>query len=223
MPEPFDTSVIEIQDAYARLGHRLGWRFLATPRGTLCSDAKLAFVTLNPGGDGIDPAHGVESCEAGSAYVHESWGGCPAGVSPLQRQVRAMFRWLGADPDRVLSGYFIPFRSPSLAALSTPIESFAFGVTLWRRLFASMNPSLVVCIGKDVERGLLAIWGRPVSTNLYPVGWSPQSAALGRYEKRTLLRLPHLSRFRIFGRPQSAEPLEAIRIELQRRGALPGQ
>ena len=223
MPEPFDIAVAEIRDAYERLGHSLGWRFLATPRSTLSPDAKLAFVTLNPGGNGVDPSHGVESCEAGSAYVHESWGGgYPPGESALQRQVRVMFQWLGVEPDRVLSGYFIPFRSPSLAALAAPDESFAFGVAMWKRLLATMRPLLVVCIGKDVERGLQAIWGRPVSKTLHAVGWSRQSAGLSRYPTHTLLRLPHLSRFRIFGRAASAEPLEAILVELHRLAALPG-
>src|SRR6059058_1365768 len=147
MADLFLDSVAEIRAAYARLGHRRGWRFLVTPRRTLTSDAKVAFLTQNPGGKESDPTHGEASCEAGSAYIHEQWVGFPPGAAPLQRQVRAMFAWLGLDPNAILSAYFIPFRSPSYSELVAPEESFEFGVMLWRRIFTEVHPVLVVCMG----------------------------------------------------------------------------
>ena len=66
-----------------RYGHRLGWRFLATPRRTLSRDARVAFLTLNPGGDRVDPTHGVASCEAGSAYVHDAYVPLPTVLDNL--------------------------------------------------------------------------------------------------------------------------------------------
>jgi hypothetical protein len=221
MADLFLDSVAEIRAAYARLGHRLGWRFLATPRRTLARDARAAFLTLNPGGDRIDPTHGVESCEAGSAYVHERWG-FPPGASPLQRQVRAMFAWLGLDPNATLSAYFIPFRSPSYSKLVAPEESFAFGVTLWRKILTEVQPALVICMGKPVESGLQSVWGRPMAATPYPVGWGAQTAVLSRYAGNLLLRLPHLSRFAVFERHASAEPLRVIRREIARHLAALG-
>ena len=88
MADLFLDSVAEIRAAYARLGHRRGWRFLVTPRRTLASDAKVAFLTQNPGGKESDPTHGEASCEAGSAYIHEQWVGFPPGAAPLQRHQR---------------------------------------------------------------------------------------------------------------------------------------
>jgi hypothetical protein len=139
---------------YTRLGHTLGWRFLTSPRKTLVPHAPLALLTLHPGGSGRpDPSHGTGSCEAGSAYVHESWGR-PPGQAPLQTQVRALFAWLGRDPDDSLSAYFIPFRSPSYEALPARQASWTFAVRLWRDILSQVHPTLVVCLGSEVERGL---------------------------------------------------------------------
>jgi hypothetical protein len=133
-----------------------------------------------------------------------------------------MFVWPGLDPNATLSAYFIPFRSPSYPPLVAPKESFAFGVTLWRKIFTEVHPVLVVCMGKPVERGLQSVWGRPMEATQYPVGWEPQTAVLSRYTGKLLLRLPHLSRFRIFERPASAAPLRVIRGEVDRHLAALG-
>jgi hypothetical protein len=212
----FADAVAQIEAAYVRLGHRLGWRFLATPRRTLNRRARIAFITTNPGGRGVDPDHGEASCEAGSAYLHESWKGRPPGNERLQQQVRAMFEWLGCDPNKTLSAYFIPFRSASLPELVARRESYSFAVQLWRGLFHHIRPTLVVCIGNDAEKGLHSVFGRPIATTAFPVGWAPQTAVLSQYAGHLILRLPHLSHFGIFGRAASAEPLGNIRAEVHR-------
>src|SRR3954464_13905018 len=125
MADLFLDAVAEIEEAYVRLGHRLGWRFLATPRRTLNRRARFALITANPGGRAVNPHHGVASCEPGSAYLHESWKQSPPGQEDLQVQVRAMFEWLGKDPDSTLSAYFVPFRSPSLSELPARRKSIA--------------------------------------------------------------------------------------------------
>jgi hypothetical protein len=217
MTDLFLDCVAEIEAEYARLGHLRGWRFLASPRNTLASTARVALLTLNPGGERIDRSNGIESCEAGSAYVRERWGNQQPGASPLQKQVRAMFAWLNVDPDVTLTAYFIPFRSPEYAELVAQQESLEFGCKLWRRILSEVQPTLVICLGKDVEKGLYSLWGRPLAMTEHPVGWEPQRAVLSRYPGKLLLRLPHLSRFRIFGRAASAEPLRVIRKELERQ------
>src|ERR1700694_147622 len=107
----YSEAIRAIETEYVRLGHTRDWRFLATPRQTLAAGSPVAFFTLNPGEGWIDPDHGRGSSEGGSAYVRERWHGFPAGESPLQFQVRAMFEWLGLVPDQPLTAYFIPFRS----------------------------------------------------------------------------------------------------------------
>ncbi len=44
--------------------------------------------------------------------------------------------------------------------------------------------------------------------------WGKATATLIRYDARVLLRLPHLSRFRIFGREASEGPLRTVHAEL---------
>jgi hypothetical protein len=212
-------SVATIEAEYDRLGHALGWRFLTTPRRTLSSRSQVAFLTLNPGGKGVNPTHGVGSCEGGSAYVHEVWRGYPPGTQPLQRQVRAMFSWLRLDPDRTLSAYFIPFRSPDYRSLRERDASWQFAVRLWRDIFSEVKPGLLVCIGTKVEAGLRKVWGEPDHRSFHPVGWGSIMATVSDYPTHQVLRLPHLSRFSIFDRDQSIEPLQALRQAVQ--AALP--
>ncbi len=184
--------------------------------------ARVAFITLNPGGSSIDPSHGVESCEAGSAYIHESWHRGAPGASVLQLQVQSMFTWLDLDPNQTLTAYFIPFRSPSLAALVARRKSVDFALGLWGGIFEAVQPSLVVCIGNDVEKGLRKLLGNPVSESRHLVGWGTQTALVTRYSRQVVLRLPHLSRFGLFGRAGSVEPLRIVRAEVERQRALVG-
>jgi hypothetical protein len=229
MTDLFSRAVAEIEAAYARLGHQLGWRFLVTPRRTLAGDAEVAFLTLNPGGAADDRRYPRASCEDGSAYRYEAWGGYARGASPLQRQVRAMFAWLGRDPDTTLSAYFIPFRSPTYEQLAAPEQSSQFAVSLWRTIFREVRPELIVCLGADVERGLRGVFEaegeRPLARAPYPVGWEPQKAWVTCYRERVLLRVPHLSRFGIFERPDSPRArhahgwLRELRNEVEQRQA----
>ena len=87
---------------------------------------------------------------------------------------------------------------------------------LWREIFSELRVPIVVCIGADVEKHLYTVLGQPPSTTALPVGWGSETARLSRYESRVVLRLPHLSRFRIFGRAASDEPLRLIQVELAR-------
>ena len=229
MSDLFGRAVAEIEAAYARLGHRLGWRFLATPRRTLGGAAEVAFLTLNPGGTADDRRHPRASCEAGSAYLYEAWGGTHRAPRPCSGEVRAMFAWLGRDPDTTLSAYFIPFRSPTYTQLAAPEQSSRFAVFLWRTIFREVRPELIVCLGADVEQGLREVFEAegelPLARAPYPVGWEPQKAWVTWYRERVLLRVPHLSRFGIFERPnsprwrQAQACLRALRSDVGQRQA----
>ena len=85
----------DIQDAYVRLGHKMGWQFLTSPQATLSRHCQIALIAMNPGGSIERPDHGRESSEAGSAYIVEAWKeGYAPGGAPLQVQVRRMFSLL---------------------------------------------------------------------------------------------------------------------------------
>jgi hypothetical protein len=217
--------VAEIEAAYARLGHTLGWRFLMGPAATLSPASRVALITLNPGGSSRPADHAEASCEYGSAYWTESWAGSPRGQAPLQRQIQALLGGLARElgtatsvrewTDRnVVTAHFIPFRSPSIAALPRSAESIAFARTLWHRILADWTPRTIVTIDGTTFSEITSILrSRPGAkidaAQVLPTGWGNVSAEImrirGPHGMSTVGRLPHLSRFALFGRRESAE------------------
>ncbi len=222
----FAETCAEIESAYLRLGHRMGWRFLNSPRITFASNTPIALITLNPGGSAAPPDHGRESSESGSAYIVESWPrGSGPGEAPLQREIRGLFAMLAAAQGSALSGdtllhqslaaYFVSFRSPTFRALEQPGESLAFASQLWTRLFKHLDPKLVITIDRRTTHCLVRIlsekFGVAPSVQSFPIGWGKYAADVLSFEAggslRTVLRFPHLSRFKIFQRAQSRPDL----------------
>lgn len=215
--------VERIERAYDELGHELGWRFLNGPAQTLSLDTRLAFVGLNPGGDVFHPPQA--SVEAGSAYRVERWGPGHA-LNPLQVQVRRMFdelaRKLGAPSsqlmDDTLAWNFCPFRSPDWDRLANRARSLAFSAELGTSVLAVARPRAILCLGDIVDRQLgvvLEAGGlQRTEAQRLPTGWGTISYGLTRYASADgstlVVRLPHLSRFAIFGRPASRAAVDGL-------------
>jgi hypothetical protein len=183
-----------------RLGHTLGWRFLTCPEGNI-SAASVALVTINPGGANFEAPRW--SVEEGSAYEIERWKGCAPGQHKLQRQVRRMFQVMGVKPDKVLSGYLVPFRSQEWSKLPRKSESIGFGIGLWRKVFEQISVQTVLAFGKDVAPHMVGLLGAKFHMD-HPAGWG--ELTIDKYlfgSNQKLVVLPHLSRFSLFGRPQS--------------------
>ena len=196
-----------VDAAYQQSGNTLGWRLLYSPVAVLAG-ARVAFIGLNPGGRVAPPEHSQLAMQTGSAYVEEVWGeGRPAGCSPLQQQVRALFALLHVQPEEVLAGNLVPFRSPDWASLRNPETVLKFSRQLWRDIFGSVRPSLVIAMGKVPTIEMAKILNVSDSEVL-PVGWKRSGATRATGNGVTLIGLPHLSRFRIIGRPAS-EPFVA--------------
>jgi hypothetical protein len=223
--KPFLQWCVEIQDAYVRLGHTMGWQFLTSPQATLSRDCQIALITLNPGGSIERPDHGRESSETGSAYIVEAWKrGYAPGEAPLQIQVRRMFSLLAAAQGgrttgdallhASLAGYFVPFRSPQFKALGQPRESLAFAARLWTQILDLIDPKLIITIDQHTTRSLTRIlnvkFGGTPARQQFPIGWGHYTADLFTYDAVAMLRLPHLSRFPIFGREASQPHVERI-------------
>jgi hypothetical protein len=207
-----------IESAYDRLGHQLGWRFLYTPARTLAPDTRLAFVALNPGDDKYHEP--ILSVEEGNAYRVERWWGVRQ-EGGLQAQIRHLYVELAKRSDgatweelmdQTLALNFCPFRSPGWPPLVRPKESIEFSRRMWARVLGIVEPSVIVCLGNDPMRYLdpvvRARGARPTGpAEKRPVGWGDVKYAVARYtsprREVTMVGLPHLSRFRIFGRPES--------------------
>lgn len=197
-----------IEAAYLQSGNTLGWRLLSSPASTI-EGADIAFIGLNPGGHRYEPDHPSFAVPGTSAYVDESWKGAPPGESPLQKQVRALFRGLGAKPEDVLSGNLVPFRSPSWADLNNKPYALDFGFRIWREILGRARPRLVIGMGRQVTQKLKQILATHDEERV-TVGWGNVSATRAVFTEGRLVGLPHLSRFPIVGRPQSSSALQLL-------------
>jgi hypothetical protein len=151
-------SPTSIEAEYQRLGHTLGWRFLTCPEGNI-GTASVALVTINPGGASFEAPRW--SVEEGSAYAIERWKGCAPGQETLQRQVIRMFQIMDVKPDKVLSGYLVPFRSQDWSKLPKKSDSIRFGIGLWREVFERVNAQTVLAFGR------FSLFGRPQSESAF--------------------------------------------------------
>ena len=219
----FTDSCSKIEKAYKQLNHTLGYRFLLGTQNNLMPETEILFLGLNPGGREIRPDHPNRSCENGPAFLVETWGaGTGPGNAPLQIQVQKMFNDLAeAMPgsrdqrqlmDDSLMAYYIPFRSPSVSVLPRKAESRIFAKSLWSDILQTCKPKLIITMDKYSFTDISSIIEK--SYCLYPsrkykseVGWGNISAELlvsGTEDSQvSVLRFPHLSRFKIFGRPES--------------------
>jgi hypothetical protein len=204
-----------IEAEYRRLGHTLGWRFLTCPEGNI-STASVALVTQNPGGAEFEAPKW--SVEEGSAYEVERWRNkhylprCAPGQQNLQQQVKRMFQIMGVKPDKVLSGYFVPFRSQGWETLPKDKKpaSIRFGIDLWRKVLAQTPVQTVIALGKNhCGTYMIDILGAKYHAS-YSAAWGEQT--IDKYlfgSDQRLVVLPHLSRFGLFGRPQSEAAFRA--------------
>lgn len=209
-----------IQAAYDRLGHEWGWRFMATPARTLGPQTDLAVVALNPGGATYSPP--VVSVEEGNAYRIERWDGS----RDIQVQMVRMYkelatRWprpVTADElmDSSLAAHFCPFRSPNWNSLASRSQSIEFSRELWRDVLTIVNPRVMICLGETgrqlagVMESAGAVRTRPVETG--PIGWGAYTYSMSDYTsahgQTLIVQIPHLSRFKIFGRAASREAID---------------
>lgn len=189
-----------IANKYQQLGHTMGWRFLSCPEKNI-DTASIALVTINPGGACFEEPKW--SVEEGSAYRVEPWKGCDPGKETLQQQVIRMFQIMDVMPDKVLSGYLVPFRSQDWNKLRKKSESIQFGIDLWREVFKRANPRTVLAFGKGITPFMIKLLCATFHAN-HCAHWGQQTIDVYRFgSNQRLVVLPHLSRFRLFSRPQS--------------------
>jgi len=225
----FDQAVSEIEASYLALGHTLGWRFLNVSKDVLLKHPRIALITVNPGGTGYTPGHGTASCENGCAYLSEIWGNSKKGQSSLQKQVQCLFEAIanqinfaaGGDAlmESSLIAYYIPFRSPRLAMLPRKKESLAFAHSLWSSLFENIHTKLILTIDPAAFKAFGDLLQQRFPTpspqhRVMQTGWGAYKAEVKRFGHgdniTTLVRLPHLSTFKLFSRPECKPFTDAI-------------
>lgn len=225
----FDLCIEEIERAYGQLGYDLGWRFLSVSRAVLEGRVKIAFVTLNPGGNQIPKDHPTASCENGPSYLVERWRDKSPGQAPLQVQVQKLFEALAAHlefqgtsrqlMEQSLIGHYVPFRSPRFADLPHKDEGLLVGRHIWGRLLRHAQPKLIICLGRKVQDELRLLLRHELNgvhrkTQSLPTGWGNLETQIDAYELGAevtrLLYLPHLSTFKLFTSVDCRAPMNAM-------------
>jgi hypothetical protein len=210
-----------------RLGHQIGAQFLYTPARTLAPGTRLAFVPLNPG-VGMYHDRPKWSYEEGSAYYSEPWG--TGGVlNPLQIQVGLLYDALAEREgttakklmDETLALNFCSFRSKqrwSQLDRQSKQALIAFSQEMWARILEIVEPSVIICLGNDTMKYLDPVLQARATawTGLVerPVGWGNVKWGVRCYTARSrevmMVRIPHLSIFKIFVHPQSQQATAEI-------------
>ncbi len=200
-----------IEAEYQRRNDTHGWRLLYAPLRTL-KGAPAAVIGQNPAGSFEDAhAHPLLATPPGiSAYRDEVWGDTPAGESPLQRQVMALFKRLRTKPEDVLAGNLVPFRSQGWEALPARGDALRFGMDLWRTIFDRAGvPSVVVTLGKVTFSPVAELLNAGAVTEV-PYRWGSETASVASYPGGRLIGLPNLARRRIMMAPGREDVLDTL-------------
>ncbi len=217
----------KINQAYEDMGFQLGWSLLYGPFENMWSPKyPVAFFGLNPGGSNFNEPSICN--DRGSSYLYEDWD-WGEGLAPLQQQVVSLYKTLAhslsSDISHVdllngsMASNFIPFRSKNWRDLDNKLEALDFSRKLWKKRVSEVPCSLYITISKIVFSeidSLLHETGHIESADYLSkkVGWGNVTYQVNEYviDKRrvALLRLPHLSTYKIFSREQCFPAIEHI-------------
>ena len=193
-----------------------GYKLLYCPWETL-DHHKLVFLSLNPGARtprGSDPIEQGVSDERGNSYEVEQFNS----RSPISDQFLRLCAFMAVAPAEVLTGVVAPFRSASWEALTVRQRdaSMDFGQRFWDRALrlSPHNAGIIVC-SRRAANLVVSLLGASLEKEL-GTGWGHYR--IRRYrtkEDRLIVGLPHLSRFKLFGRAKSEPYLKAALIDLK--------
>jgi len=124
-----------------------------------------------------------------------------------------LYSAIGFSKDDVLAGNFIPFRSPNWHSLKNKSEAIEFSRRLWTWVLQQSPAKLIFCLGHEATRHIVEIENAKEVCRRR-TGWG--STNFIKYKSnsgRIIVDVPHLSRYRIFGRngPKSDEAVANIR------------
>jgi hypothetical protein len=189
------------------LGLRDGFRFVYGPWDSLAT-GRVAFLSLNPGRAPSDTLMREVSDERGNSYAVERL----TTVSPITDQALRCFAFLGVDPDEVLTGVVCPFRTPSWTDLSgaQKHDALKFGRRFWEQPLSRPGLELIVTCSNEATTAVTDWLDARLEESL-PAGWG--DIRIHRFRSRSgvpIVALPHLSRFRLFGRPESERAIRRL-------------
>ncbi|HQO03493.1 MAG TPA: hypothetical protein PLI62_14620 [Spirochaetota bacterium] len=219
--------VYKIESLYNTRNFSHSWRLLNTKKEIVQKNNGIFIITLNPGtGKGRYKMHDYTLAnEHGNSLLHEKW------ASPLQNQLKLMLKQIHGELklviniddfiESILQGYFIPFRSESVDQLKVDEEILSLSNEIWRYILEINKDTvqLINCIGKiDVYNNIKSVLNdigmNFIKEEKYKTGWGNYTVDISEYNNNgriiKVIGYLHLSKFKIFGRPESAVYLKRI-------------
>lgn len=193
--------------AEAELGFNQGFKPLYSP-WRLLKTGKIAFISLNPGRAPARAELRMVSDERGNSYEAEQFHT----VSPLNPQFLRLCELLEVAPSKVITGVAAPFRSNAWGSL-TPYQrqrSLEYGQRFWSQTLQRPDLRLIFSCSKEATSLVTGITGATQDCEV-EAAWG--NVLLRRYvthDRRFVVQLPHLSRFRLLGRPESEAAIQNI-------------
>ncbi len=187
-------------------GFEDGFKLLYCPWERI-SDARIAFISLNPGMAPDDSEmRAIEDPEGNSYYVERE-----NTKSPLTHQFLEMCDFISSKPNDILTGAFFPFRSAKWSDLSAlQIEEvLKFSQPFWKSAITE-NCELAVVLSNFVASQVVDLLDGKLEAEI-PSGWG--ATKLRRYiapNGTKVIQLPHLSTFKLFSREECVEPLKEV-------------
>lgn len=210
----------------AKYGLTAGWSFLYSPRKTFSSKTPLILTGLNPGGTEVTNAESI-TFEGGNAYFDEKWGsnGQP---NTLQKQIRTMYDEVVkiSSPQitrldlikNTLAANYVPYRSPKWKSLNDESGIIEFSRRIWKSILAKLNPKVIICFGgipyKEFRTLFIQAGYHESKLEKESMNWGKitvEVSDITRHERTLLLvRVPHLSRYKLFNRSESSKAAQLV-------------
>jgi hypothetical protein len=202
LPDDHDEVVkLKIGETYRQLEYGSGWTFMMCRRDCL-SEARVMLVGLNPGGRAdFKDYREFWDCPEGNSYWESDWDLKGKGQAPLQQQVQRLMSSINTAPSEIFAAQFVPFRSQNWNSLPRKDEAIGFSRSLWKWVLAqNKSASLIFSLGHQASNEMAHLLEIKQQPEWLGCGWGKQ--VIGRYQgkNRTVISLPHLSRYKIFGR-----------------------
>jgi len=189
------------------LGFKEGYKFLYSPWKNIHS-SNVAFISLNPGAAPKNISMRELSDERGNSYEIEQ----TITKSPITDQFLTMCDFLNLKPKDILTGVVSPFRSNNWEDLNSSQKSgsLAIGEEFWRHVVARCNIKIFILCSSEPMNVFNNILDLKLEKKL-PSGWG--NTSLRRYvgiNGQKVIQLPHLSRYKLFSRPECEKYLSEI-------------
>lgn len=201
----------------------------------------IAFIGLNPGGDEYDKPT-IESENGKCAYYYENWTvkgenkKTPPDekeLAPLQQQIIKLYTRLAEFfdcdyktlMDKSIMANLVPFRSPSWNDLPNRSAALEFSSQLWSDIFKQTRVKVIICMSVvvfyELDKILRGLGNAsvPEESKSESTGWGRTKYQIEKYMKDDnsilLIRIPHLSRYKLFNSERCAESIDDIMNEIK--------